>query len=90
MTPSQKKEIEKRFDEKFCVSRHPKVIGSFFIYNEDAEKIKEFWFSTLDQAFAEQKEEIKKSINGMPRKEECVLLKKRIITLLTPRKIKIT
>ena len=59
MTPSQKKEIEKRFYEKFrrvyLYDHSSKAIGT---YTSCEEEIKSFLFSTLDQALAEQREEL--------------------------------
>ena len=61
MTPSQKKEIEERFDEKFEVQEYTfddDTRSENRCDNDNADEIKSFLFSTLDQALAEQREEI--------------------------------
>ena len=57
MTPSQKKEIEERFQD-VCVGANGEMIR--FV-----PMVKSFLFSTLDQALAAQKEEIRKDIEKL-------------------------
>ena len=56
MTLSQKKEIEKKFDEKFWLEITSEGIRG--VTPKQYEEIKSFLFSTLDQALAEQRKEL--------------------------------
>ena len=69
MTPSQKKEIEEKFDKKFQVFDTSKPLAFFpeelpFSKRiiEHPEKLKSFLFSEVDQALAKQREELKKEL----------------------------
>ena len=74
MTPSQKKEIEKVFDEKFLDKNAASGVNTREYPNlpKLIQKIKSFLFSVLDQALAEQREEMREKIEGMIEKEKSL------------------
>ena len=64
--PSKISDWEKEFDKSFRVSRHPKVEGDFFLYHENAQKIKSFISNLLSTQRTKVLEEV---IDLIPKKD---------------------
>ena len=80
MTPQWIEEFEELFDKEMRDER-----GVFPNENEQrggVEIVRNVFVPFISQFLTQQLEEVVKSINGMPCKDECLLLKQRIVKKL--------